>query len=294
MKQKKLKSESIVIGNNESTEELFQKIKGWKITSQVEFAISLDKPKRKELFEKILNSVTAEGVRENISLIFKRIEMVAFPIPDYTTSEIEYYQSFFAKDFHKVLHSENFKTHIEDKIRELFFYCNGLTIDLKTKQYDFLEDRERDKSELAEAERYKFYLENILIQLNNPTPQQIETKKDKLKSELGKYGFFELSKVKMLSDSGKQSLIELISENGLPYGIAMLDFLGFIRHVKDEYFETSYKLNKEISKWFNSDIQGRAVKGNISSLSDYSNENKTKYTAHIHKESVKMDYKKLK
>jgi len=128
----------------------------------------------------------------------------------------------------------------------------------------------------------------------NTPPQQAETKSDKLKADLGKYGFFELELVKPLSEPNKQNLIELISSNNLPYSIAMFDFLGFLKHIETEHFKTKTKLNKEVAKWFNSDKDGRAVKGNISSLSDYSAENKTKYTAHTHKETAIKDYRKLK
>jgi len=126
------------------------------------------------------------------------------------------------------------------------------------------------------------------------TSKLTETKTDKLKAELGKYGFFELSKVKQLSEPNKQKLIELISSKGLPYSIAMFEFLDFLKHIEREYFKTKGILNKEVAKWFNSDKDGRSVKGNISSLSDYSTENKSKYTAHTHKETVKTDYQKLK
>jgi hypothetical protein len=294
MKHKKDKTESIVFSNDESAEILFEKIKGWEISSQVEFIVSFDNPKRKELFEKIFEAVTNETVKQNISLIVQRIEQAGFQVSGYNPSEIEYYQSLFAKDFYTVLHSETYQTYIEDKIRELHFYCKGLEQDLRTNQYEFLEDREQDKNQFTEAERYKFYLESFIIHLKNPAPQQTETKTDKLKADLGKYGFFELPKVKELSEPNKQSLIELISTRGLPYSIAMFDFLGFLKHIKNEHFEINDKLNKEVAKWFNSDKIGRAVKGNISSLSAYSTENKSKYTAHTHKETVKTDYQKLK
>jgi hypothetical protein len=140
----------------------------------------------------------------------------------------------------------------------------------------------------------KKFFDEIIPLLKAAPPQQIETKTDKLKAELGKYGFFELPKVKQLSELGKQSLIELVSTNGLPYSIAMFDFLDFLKHIESQYFKTKGKLNKEIARWFNSDEEGRAVKGNISSLSDYSTENKGRYTAHTHKENVKKDYLKLK
>lgn len=123
---------------------------------------------------------------------------------------------------------------------------------------------------------------------------QTASRTDNLIAELGKYGFFELPKVKQLTVSKQQSLVELINAKGLPYSIAMFEYLGFLKHIEKEHFRTKYKLNKEVAKWFNSDKEGRSVKGNISSLSDYSAENKSKYTAHVHKETVKIDYQKLK
>ena len=97
-----------------------------------------------------------------------------------------------------------------------------------------------------------------------------------------------------LSSDGTEKLFALITGNDLPYCIAMFEFLGFITHLKNEYFNTKSILNKEISNWFNSDKDGRAVKGNISTLSEYSTEDRTKYTAHLHKEKVQNDYEKLK
>lgn len=292
MKQKKDKTESIVFSNDESTEILFEKIKGWEIASQVELTVSFDNPKRKELFEKIFEAVTNETLKQNIFLIVQRIEQAAFQVSGYTTSEIEHYQSLFAKDFYTVLHSENYKTYIEDKIRELHFYCKGLEQDLRTKQYEFLEDKEQDKNQLTEVERYKVYLESFIIHLKKPSPQQTETKTDKLKAELGKYGFFELLKVKKLSEPNKQSLVELISTNDLPYSIAMVEYLGFIKHLKAEHFKTDYKLFKAVANWF--EVDKRAVKGNIYVLNEFSKENRTRYTADQQKQIVQKNYEALK
>jgi hypothetical protein len=176
MKHKKDKTESIVFSNDESAEILFEKIKGWEISSQVEFIVSFDNPKRKELFEKIFEAVTNETVKQNISLIVQRIEQAGFQVSGYNPSEIEYYQSLFAKDFYTVLHSETYQTYIEDKIRELHFYCKRLEQDLQTNQYEFLEDKEQDENQIAEAERYKLYLESFIIHLKNPAPQKAKTK----------------------------------------------------------------------------------------------------------------------
>lgn len=119
-----------------------------------------------------------------------------------------------------------------------------------------------------------------------------ETKTDKVKGELNKYGFFELSMVKQISEPNKQALIELICVNDLPYSIAMLDFTGFLRHLKAQYFTTDYQLFKTVAKWFN--VTDRAVKGNINVLKEFSKENRKRYTADQQKQAVQNDYEKLK
>ena len=45
MKQKKDKKETIVFGNIQSTEILFEKIKGWEIDLQIELAVTFENPK---------------------------------------------------------------------------------------------------------------------------------------------------------------------------------------------------------------------------------------------------------
>lgn len=135
------------------------------------------------------------------------------------------------------------------------------------------------------------YIESIeSIQLI--TTKKTETKTDKLKEEMGKYGFFELSKVKQLSEPNKQSLIELISTNDLPYSIAMFEYLGFLKHLKAEHYTTDYKLFIAVAKWF--DVAERAVKGNIYVLNEHSKENRTRYTADQQKQTVQKDYENLK
>lgn len=138
----------------------------------------------------------------------------------------------------------------------------------------------------------KKFIDEITPLLKALPPQQNETKTDKLKAELGKYGFFELSKVKQLSEPNKQSLIELISTNDLPYSIAMFEYLGFLKHLKAEHFTTDYKLFKAVAKWF--EVDERAVKGNIYVLNEHSKENRTRYTADQQKQTVQKDYEKIK
>lgn len=152
--------------------------------------------------------------------------------------------------------------------------------------------KDQVEKQLSEHESSK-EVKGKITDTNKPS-QQAETKTERLKAELGKYGFFELAAVKPLSEPKKQKLIELISSNNLPYCIAMFDYLGYIKHLEKEYFNLKYKLHKEVSRWFNSDKEGRAVKGNISSLLKNTTENKGRYTAYKHKETVQKDYQKLK
>jgi hypothetical protein len=138
----------------------------------------------------------------------------------------------------------------------------------------------------------KIFIDEITPLLKALPPQQAETKTDKLKAELVKFGFFELQKVKQLSEPNQQNLFEQISTNDLPFVIAMFEYLGFIKHLKKEHFKTDYKLFKEVASWFK--IDERAVKGNIYVLNEASKENRTRYTAHQQKQTVQKNYDLLK
>jgi hypothetical protein len=127
-----------------------------------------------EIFSALSNLSNDTRFKENILITKNRIINADIKIDGFTKSEISNYQLQFAKEFITLLHTENFIIHIEDKIKVLLFYCKGLEQDLRTKQYEYLEDREYDKSQHTEAERYKIYLENLLIHLAEP--QQPETK----------------------------------------------------------------------------------------------------------------------
>ena len=140
----------------------------------------------------------------------------------------------------------------------------------------------------------KKFLKEITPLLKELPPQPIRTKAEILKEKLSEYGFFELEKIKLLAEQNQNIIVDKISSKGLPYAIAMFDFLEFIQYLEKNHFDTKYKLNIEVSKWFDKDKEGRAVKGNISSLLKNTTENKNRYTAYKHKETVVNDYKELK
>lgn len=240
-----------------------------------------------EAVKKAIDSMFRERIPKNLILKNERkVVWVTQGIGTIDTRSETELSSLFETMFEAYQHKH------PDNTRELFIEAE---ID-RAKEYQTYFPEYKTNSE---HKTYYFELQRWIDFLNKvakPTGelQQTPTKTEILKAELGKYGFFELSKVKQLSEQSKQNLIDLISTKGLPYSIAMFEYLGFLKHIENEHFITKYKLNKEVAKWFNSDKDGRAVKGNISSLSDHSSENKSKYTAHTHKETVKTDYQKLK
>jgi hypothetical protein len=130
--------------------------------------------------------------------------------------------------------------------------------------------------------------------MREPEEIKSETKTTRLTAELEEYGFFHLPLVKRLSEQGKQDLVDLISSKDLPYGIAMFYYLDYLSHLEREHFKTKDALYKAIAKWLNANKSGRSVKGNISSFSKISTEDKTRYTAYRYKDIVKEDYQKLK
>lgn len=141
--------------------------------------------------------------------------------------------------------------------------------------------------------REREYKESQLRQYENLTDTPA-TKAEKLGRNITPYGFLDLPKTKNRSDESKTKIIELIANNSLPYAVAMLDFLGFIKHLKTNYFEVEGKLFKEISKYLGSDLDGRRVKGNYYTLNDNYKEDKKRYTAYKHREKVVKDYETLK
>lgn len=142
---------------------------------------------------------------------------------------------------------------------------------------------------------YNFLLERkIIVPIEKNNETQLPTRNDELRTEVEKYGFYDLQKVKSLSAENRQKLLQGISDNGLPYAIAMFEHLGFIDHLSRSHFPIKGSLFKAIAKWFHADKSGRSVKGNISSLKEYTNEDKARYTAYKHKEKVQKDLQKLK
>ena len=113
-----------------------------------------------------------------------------------------------------------------------------------------------------------------------------------LKSNLFDNDFFELKKIKSLSHDGQSKLIELIAYSEVPYKIAMFEFLGYFKFFEFEKSMTKTAMFKKIAAII--DCSEQTVKGNYYSLNESSEIDKSRYTAHLHKEKVKTDYNSLK
>ncbi|WP_150452566.1 hypothetical protein [Arenibacter lacus] len=156
-------------------------------------------------------------------------------------------------------------------------------------------NRKMDKIK-KQIDNLKQYLQaDSLATSTKEVAQPVKTLTEILNDNLSKHNFFKLEKVKNLTEENQAHLVEKISNNRLPYAIAMLDHLEFIDYLwRNEFNYNKTTLNKEISKWFKSDKDGRTVRGNINSLSESSKENTSRYTAYLHKETVIKDYEQLK
>ena len=121
--------------------------------------------------------------------------------------------------------------------------------------------------------------------------QKIPEASEILSTELNKYGFFELDKIKEFPKTTK--LVELLRGSVLPYQIAMLDQLGFIDFLIKEHCKTKRKAASLLSKIIGKN--DRDIRGNIDCLSEVSGERERGvYKSHEFKEIVKEDLKKLK
>lgn len=120
----------------------------------------------------------------------------------------------------------------------------------------------------------------------------IQTKSQLLKTKLSEYGFFGLYKIKILTPDKQSILVDKLVVKGIPYTIAMFDYIDFFKLLDNQYFETINKRNIQIADWLNTDV--RSIRGNKNVLDKGTTENKKRYTAHLHKEKVIKDYELLK
>ena len=186
-----------------------------------------------------------------------------------------------------------------DFINAQLALCDTLEVELQKPVYNELhllgaaETPTKFKQELTlTIVKRRAYLNEKLNSLSTTIDalKPTETKADKLKFQLTTHGFFELPKVKLLSEPNKQNLVELIINNKMPYGIAMFNELGFCEFLDNEH-GAKYKANKVLSRLYKEDAKdGTTARHYRHSLV---NPNK-RYNAKQYKEKVIKDYQNLK
>jgi len=176
---------------------------------------------------------------------------------------------------------ENEKILYFDEVLEV----QDLLFELKHKQ------EEAQKVEKRKIRKEVFILfDKIFLSNGIKKPQPIKTRADYFKENLEKGGFYNLEKIKRLSEEGRNRLIEVLSNGKMPYGIAMFDYLGFCKFL-DAKNGVKYKTNKYLSRLYNQNAKdGTTAKHHRNSLVN----NKSRYTSYLHIETVIKDYEELK
>lgn len=109
--------------------------------------------------------------------------------------------------------------------------------------------------------------------------------------EVQKYNFTSLPKMAAIKGNKQSILITKTLSHDLPYVIAMLDYLGYPKYLKDNYNLNKEQIYKHVATALG--VSNRQVKGNFLVLKEGSNENTTRYSSFQFKTAVKDDYETL-
>lgn len=140
--------------------------------------------------------------------------------------------------------------------------------------------------------KYFLYYDFLKGLVKNDVPPSPSPMLQELKKKLQSYGFSDLPSIKALPEGGMSMIMNHLAENDVPYQVAMLDTVGFIKHLKNKYCPSNTELYKCVADILSTG--GRTIKGNCLVLDSKSKEDKNRYTAHEYKETTKEDYQKVK
>lgn len=119
----------------------------------------------------------------------------------------------------------------------------------------------------------------------------IEIKTEEMMATLRQYGFYEMAKVKDLTDQLKYDLTYLMTTKGAPYAIAMLHYLGYYTQLQNVYSMTKEACHRHVGSLLG--ISSRRAKGYRNILNPDSTEDPSVYTSCQHVDEVKKDYQNL-
>lgn len=125
---------------------------------------------------------------------------------------------------------------------------------------------------------------------NNSNNIPIKTKSQIILENLNKYGFSELEKLKKINNL--DLIAHIFNDNTSSYKVAYLYHLGFIEHLKQNYFEIGINMYKSLSEMIR--VNSRDIAGNLNVLNcAKSEENRSRYKADILLKKVIKHYQSI-
>jgi len=125
-----------------------------------------------------------------------------------------------------------------------------------------------------------------------PEVQLIVDRATEFKEVVAPFQFTSIAKVAALPVEKRELLIQKITGEKVPYGVAMLLFLEYDEHLKKTYGYNKTKIAQHFAKCLKSNE--RTIRGNISVVKNTATtENSGNYTAGIHEDAVKQYYNSL-
>lgn len=112
-------------------------------------------------------------------------------------------------------------------------------------------------------------------------------------NEVKPYGFLELPKVLDIQENNRALFVTHIMGQPVPYIVAMMNLLGYPKHLKAEYNFTVEKVCKHLGKALNG-VSSRQIKGNLNILKPLSKEDPNRYTSQQYIADVERDYQNYK
>ena len=201
----------------------------------------------------------------------------------------------YGRVWNEILAELDTKLSFEDKLKFLFSvkgrYLGGNTGDDATAFFQKLDNKIEEIKILAALSN------SSQIGLGTEVPPPSETERQKqikfYHTQLTKYNFFHYLNVTGGFDKvSMEEIWKTITENQLPYIIALIYELGYVDYLLREYCDgVSQKRDKLLGVIW--DANPRRIRGNINTLSGNTGENMNQYTAYKHKENVGIFLKSL-
>lgn len=207
-------------------------------------------------------------------------------------------------DKHFTISTDTLYQNQEKYVSDLNFHFYDAYVDDVMEGWHTIIDEEVDQLDGQTVNRHGFYsaiinsVEDLVYRypsifidffVKKTISPRIETITEKLKHDLTEHGFFELEKVKVLSPDILKELLGLIAKSKASYKVAMLAYLGFVKHL-EKIYPAKVRLHEALSK-----ITGghsRNIAGQVRTFGP-TNEDTRRFQAVQQKAKVESDYQNL-